>query len=94
MSNEIADEVKMILGLPGQGQMMGVLFIFIGIIQIGFIPFKKFMTRRCCSNNSKVCDKSVNGDLNPPPEISPLITEKPKNGNSSNGKVNRNVVRS
>lgn len=95
MSEEIADEVKMILELPGMGQMMGVLFILIGILQICFIPIKNFITRQCCTNHRKVSDKSVNEELNPPPpEVSPLLSKKPRNGIVLFGDVNRNVLRS
>jgi CD36 family len=98
MSEEIASEVKMLLELPSMGQMMGVLFIALGIIQIVFLPIKTFITRQCCTKHRKVSsfDKNVKIDLlevNSSPEVSPLIAEKPKNGITLIG-GNKNVLKS
>ena len=93
MNDEIADEVKLILKLPHIGQMMGVLLILIGSIQIMFMPLKNYLSRRCCLKHSKISDLSVgviHVGSDPPPEISPLISteisekssEKSKNSNS------------
>lgn len=98
MSEEIASEVRMILDLPCMGQMMGIVFIAIGIMQIIFIPMKKCITRQCCVKHTKVSsfDKNTKIDLlevNPPPEISPLIAEKPKNGIILIGNGDKNCLR-
>lgn len=85
MNEEIADTVKLILKLPHIGQMLGVVSMLIGTLQIIYIPLKNYLSRRCCSKLSKISDLSVdviNVDSDPPPEISPLISEKPKNGSS------------
>lgn len=82
MSADIADEVKMILTLPYSGQLMGILFIVFGIVQILFLPIKKFLSHRFCLTQSKDSDFDKNDkaiDLSSP-EIYPLITEKPKDG--------------
>lgn len=96
MSQEIADEVKMITSLPHQGQMMGIVFILIGIIQITFLPIKNLITRSFCSKNSKICnmDKTVHIELENTPEFSPLIVEKPSNGISLIGKSRNIALRS
>lgn len=100
MSDEIAGEVKMLLQLPSMGQMMGVVFIAIGIVQIIFLPIKNYVTLRCCSKHSKVSnfDKNLNKtdllESSPPPEISPLIAEKPKNGIILIGKSDKNSIKS
>ena len=84
MSDEIAQEVKMLLDLPSWGQVTGVVFIIIGVIQIIFLPVKHYATRKCCIKTSKVGNFDRKIDLlevTLQPEISPLIaTEKPKNG--------------
>lgn len=99
MSEEIASEVRMILELPCMGQMMGIVFIAIGIMQILLIPMKNFITRQCCTKHSKVSnfDKNIRTDLlevNQSPEISPLIAEKPKNGVVLIGNCDKSILRS
>lgn len=81
MSEDIANEVKMILTLPHSGQMMGVVFLVIGMVQIMFIPIKNFVTSRFCLKQSKICDSSKKTEVElSKPESSPLIAEKPLNG--------------
>lgn len=96
MSDDIASEVRMILDLPFQGQMMGVIFIIIGVLQISFIPLKNFISGRCCDSRSKVSDlDKPDEDVEPSPEISPLLTMKPKNGIVLLGRINdKNSLRS
>lgn len=81
MSEEIADEVKMILQLPRLGQIMGFVFIVIGALQIAFFPLKNCLTRLFCTKHIKNCDLNKNLKVDPielkhMPEISPLIQEK------------------
>lgn len=81
MSENIAKEVKMILAMPHSGQMMGVVFLVIGIVQIMFLPMKNFVTSKFCSRQSKVCDISKKAEVElSKPEFSPLIADKPLNG--------------
>lgn len=90
MNEEIADTVKLILKVPHIGQMMGAMFVLIGIIQMIYMPLKKYLLRRCCPNHSKISDLSVdviNVDSDPQPEISPLISIKPKHGCTFIGKT-------
>lgn len=81
MSEDIANEVKMILAMPHSGQMMGLLFVVIGMVQIMFLPIKNFVTSRFCLKQSKVCDVNRKAEVElSKPEFSPLIAEKPMNG--------------
>lgn len=83
MGEDIADEVKMILNLPRLGQIMGIVFIFIGVSQIMLLPIKNFISQQCCASKVNAFDKNDKIDaldVIRSPEISPLITEKPKNG--------------
>lgn len=88
MNEDIANEVKLILKLPHIGQMLGTLFVVIGSITIIFIPLKNYLSHQCCSKHSKVCDLRADTNVNadPPPEVSPLITEKPKYESTLNEK--------
>lgn len=100
MSQEIADEIKMIVELPHLGQLMGVLFICLGILQIIFLPLKNFISRRFCFKNVQISDlnnKDVKGnslDVRTSPEVSPLITDKPRNGIILLGNLNQSNLRS
>lgn len=96
MSESIADEVKMILKLPRWGQTMGIVTIVIGIAQVAFLPTLKLISRLLCPKRSKVSDKNIRFDsldVKTLPEISPLMTEKPKNGVSLLGKADKGVHR-
>lgn len=96
MSEDIANEVKMILKLPRIGQIMGIALIAIGIAQIFVLPIVKFISRVLCPKRSKISDKNNKHesiDVKAPPEIFPLITEKPKNGISLIGVSDKGVFR-
>lgn len=96
MNKDVADEVKMILGLPHVGQMMGVVFIVVGVFQIFLLRTKKMFLKCFCPKHIKASSefsKSVRDDMIPSPEISPLIQEKPQNGVTLIGNKERNVFR-
>lgn len=97
MSDDIADEIKMILKMPYMGQVMGIAMIIIGIIEIILFPLYKHITHLLCTNHSKISDKNNERnslEIRAAPEISPLITDKPKNGITLIGKSEKSVLRS
>lgn len=96
MSKEIAEEVQMILKLPSMGVFMGFVTIFIGVLQVAFIPVKNFVSHQCCSHHTKINHSDKNGtrDAEHPPEISPLISEKGQNGITLIGGADKSVLRS
>lgn len=84
MSHDIADEVKMILDLPHIGQIIGVVFIVVGVLQISLLSIKQLILHYFCSNNIEAIDsdKSAKGGAVSSQEVSQLIQlqQKPKNG--------------
>jgi hypothetical protein len=97
MSQEIANEVQMIIKLPSMGVFMGFVTIFIGVLQVSFIPLKNLITRQCCSQHSKInqFDKNDNLVADHPPEISPLIAATGQNGITLiGGGGDKNMLRS
>lgn len=77
MSEDIANEVKMILSFPAVGQTMGAIFVVIGLILIIINPLRNIFIRKCCVRHCKVTDlDKMTTNENAPqliPEISPLI---------------------
>lgn len=58
MSEDIANEIKLVLDLPLMGQIMGVGVSIIGLIILLIIPFLRLCS---CSQNRKV--KDINSDV-------------------------------